>query len=139
MKMMFTVRHASLLRLVRIHQNTLYFSIEFNISLQMEVHSSACGTTYWLKYKSYISFHSRPSSASEQMHRYLRCAFSETNWLTVFCLSLTAEVFLSGAAAVVNYSVSLQLIAGEKRIGKETKRQRERPINFLCCYFCSSL
>ncbi len=127
MKTMLTVWHASLLRLVRIHQNTLYSSIDLNSSLQMEVPSSACGTIYWLKYKSYISIHGRPSIASEQMHRYLRCAFSETNWLTVFCLSLTAEVFLSGAAAVVNYSVSLQLImAGEKRIGKERKRERER-------------
>lgn len=41
-----------------------------------------------------------------------------------FCLSHTAEVFLSGAAAVVNYSVSLQLImAAEKRIGKERKKE----------------
>lgn len=56
------------------------------------------------------------------MHRYLRCAFSVTNWLTVFCLSPAAEVFLSVAAAVVNYSVSLQLImAAEKGIGKERR------------------
>lgn len=93
----------------------------------MGVHSSAFGTTYWLKYKSYIGIHSRHSTASEQMHRYLRCAFSETNCLTVFCLSLTAEVFLSGAAAVVNYSVSLQLImAGENRNGKEWKRETDK-------------
>lgn len=56
------------------------------------------------------------------MHRYLRCAFSVTNWLTVFCLSPAAEVFLSVAAAVVNYSVSLQLImAAEKGIGKKRR------------------
>lgn len=36
------------------------------------------------------------------------CIFRNT--LPVFCLSLTAEVFLSGAAAVVNYSVLLQLV-----------------------------
>lgn len=43
--------------------------------MKMEEDSSACGIMYWLKYKSYSSIHSWPSSASEQMHRYLRCAF----------------------------------------------------------------
>lgn len=74
----------------------------------MKVHSSACGMTGWLKYKSYISSQSWPSSASEQMHRYLRCAFSETNCF----LSLTAEVFLS--AAVVNYSAHHDMVKREE-------------------------
>lgn len=116
------------LRPLRIHQNTLYFFTERNSRLQTEIDSPACGMACWQKqYKDYSSIHSWPSSTSEQMHRYLRCTSSETKWLTVFCLSLTANFFRSGAAAVVNNSVSLQLImASAKRIGKKERNERGR-------------